>query len=195
MSAHHSEASPNAALELSGCACCQSVRMNLSPVLTDVQRKRDGAGKTRFCVSGPHVMRSVWPPNLVWICQHQLECQSFGEVDFGSALKGLNGFMGCIVFLLKRMDFCLSEILSFVCSVLLLEATTKALLPPFIQRTTWTEETQTDEQNKLRLGFGFCHIVLRIILTFLPDNYNLAVFQTARGNDNNNTGSLYTFIA
>lgn len=134
LSEHHSEASPNAALDLSGCACCQSVRMNLSPVLTDAdaQRKRSGAGKTRLCVSGPHVMRSVCPPKLVWIC-HQLECQSFGEIDFGSALKGWSGLMGCIIFLLKRMEFCLGEILSFVCSVLLLEAITKALLPSFVR--------------------------------------------------------------
>lgn len=95
LSAHHSEASPNAALDLSGCACCQSVRMNLSPVLTeadeDAQRKRNGAGKTRFCVSGPHVMRSVGPPKLVWIC-HQLECQSFREVDFGvERFEWING--------------------------------------------------------------------------------------------------------
>lgn len=144
LSAHHSEASPNAALDLSGCACCQSVRMNLSPVLTDVQRKRDGAGKTRFCVSGPHVMRSVWPPNLVWIC-HQLECQSFGEVDFGSALKGLNGFMGCIVFfLLRRMDFCLSEI-QFCLLSFAFGGNYKSTFTSFYSENNmewWTEQTQ-----------------------------------------------------
>lgn len=75
-------------------------------------------------------MRSVCPPKLVWIC-HQLECQSFGEVDFG--VERFEWIYGLYYFLLNQMDFCLCEILSFVCSVLLLEAILKALLPAFVR--------------------------------------------------------------
>lgn len=115
LSAHHSETWPNAALDLSGCACCQSVRMNLSPVLTDAdadaQRKRNGAGKTRVCVSGPHahVMRSVCPPKLVWIC-HQLECQSFGwfrlRVERFEWIYGLSQIFVSVKFSVLSAQFC-----------------------------------------------------------------------------------------
>lgn len=71
LSDRHSASLGQSAALLSGCVCCQSVRMNLSPLLTDAdadaQRKRSGAGKTRFCVSGSHVMKSVCPPKLLWI--------------------------------------------------------------------------------------------------------------------------------
>lgn len=82
------------AVELWSCVFCQSVRMNLSLLLTDAdaQRKRTGAGKTRFSF--------CFQSHACWrACAHKLtlDLPLIGVPEFrglfGSELKGLSGFM------------------------------------------------------------------------------------------------------